>query len=555
MSRVVDGGADPEPLFHHLYDDCAGIAADMGTTGAMKTSAAVTSIIDAASLETKLSTQDLATLTEHFSALSPDSDVQELKRVLPDHPLVVALSIDSSASKEDLVALLEQMSVLHIDDDDISALSFLSKKQKGPLETGVQAMLSSLDARIDNEIASSGPGIKADIKRYEILSNRLELDGELLSSEQGELDVLRDKVNDYLIPSYKIIVAPRVEKTLQAIFKGMDISDTVLKPMEAISDKVVGAYPPCKKRDFVRMASSHTFDASWRDRMAPKLFERIKYTQARGAEAIAEVAKIWPSDLRLVQKMKAEAEDKLSGVSSTEERDCLGRIIKRADKNIASIGKGEYVRLPRYYHGCGGHAATMNSILGSSIRSMDASYGKGAYLSTRTEDDYGPIYLALSEHDIDYLPLGEEGDHAGQANMANDKQTADDSSGQAVWRAVKRSIPIGVSGEDTPRVAYVIVAEGGSDNLTVGGIKQSLEAKGFNSLQVLSRHEAELERKILEKIRGVSEPKEWAVKWKEREAKAEASRLNPAVSRMLALARARAEAETDSDDSDSDWDD
>lgn len=263
---------------------------------------------------------------------------------------------------------------------------------------------------------------------------------------------------------------------------------------------------------------------------------------------------------------------------------------------------GEQVRMPVYTHRfgpmrpniervgfdryCQDAANNMNSLLSSSdpiganVRVTDADRGAGAYVSTDSDNFYGPHGVAFDPRDLHTLPLSIrslDNKHEVSSERTKDKRHQ--------FRALGQPIPLTEGGQR--RYAEIFV---GTEQYHLPLLAQTLRPRDFtrgvlsNSREEILRatlrrlagrpgaelpappqlltspdHEQPksnehvyLMRELVQELNGLYEPHAWTTLWRDNEITRMEHGLQEALAKMAARTAAKADVQ---EDSNSDWDD
>lgn len=211
------------------------------------------------------------------------------------------------------------------------------------------------------------------------------------------------------------------------------------------------------------------------------------YTQIK-----KEKPEYWHSTKEILTYLMKRTQEMM--IPSDSNKEILGKIYHRAKNSLDLLNKGERVKTPSFYHGTKTTSALVD-ILKSAIWSQEAAYGKGAYLSSRMEEEYGPYFISFDLLDLASEKLAPDN----QANRSR-IQTATNS----IWRAFREN----VSTQDNRVVFVVAPSKEAADTLREVLVKENL-----GHIEVRTYQEVELERNLIEELRGLIEPKEWRSEW------------------------------------------
>jgi hypothetical protein len=260
------------------------------------------------------------------------------------------------------------------------------------------------------------------------------------------------------------------------------------------------------------------------------------------------------------KKIGTEVQSEMTQATARSvQMDALARLIR--------LFAGEQTRMPMYAHRAGPmlesakagrrapgevastSASNLNAILGSAdkgganIRVTQADRGPGAYVSTDSDNFYGPHGITLDPRDLHQLPLSGSEDNSYEAH-------AERSTGHQ-FRAL--GVPIMLTDAGGPAYSSIFV---GTDSSQVGELSKQLQPSGFTpgilantthdllksalsqaaardgysppekppairarglKEQPVSNEHAFMMQSMVQELSGLYEPHAWTTRWRERE--------------------------------------
>lgn len=351
--------------------------------------------------------------------------------------------------------------------------------------------------------------LNAEVEKLKRLFSKLtpEMKGEILTNIHTFLIRFQDQIKqaqgEKFTPLDLVhlnLLAHHIEGLYQGESDWDPLRKEVLQQVIQCQTNILEKVSVHKRELFARTIHEWSLMEQLREQIFPVLYTQVRAAAPQAVEGI-KTQKSWHTTqeqlLYLIHRAKqVKAQDR----SKTQVMD---KIIERAEKKLHALKLGQPVKMPAYYHMT--KEVALIKVLKGTVEVRTATEGKGAYISSRMETDYGTFGLVFDRYDVEEKELSTDST-VNQSKFWSVQE-------QPTWRALKRSIHVMVTeGSKNPKLNLVyLVAD---PLLGIEGTKKILKEQGLDHLvDIVGYDEARYEEQFLKELRGTYEPRHWSSFW------------------------------------------